>query len=150
MDRVRRALGSLCHAVHHVGSTSVPGLHAVPVIDLVAEVNRPELPHAVLLRLMAHGFQSHAPEPHCTLHVVEDAMTGARQVELRCYPAGHEHVQVLITFFALIRTVPAAASAYDGMKRDARTRHGAVSPEYHAVKRAWMHRHCGLPAWPEP
>ena len=32
--RVQRALGQTCHAVHHVGSTSVPGIQACPVLDL--------------------------------------------------------------------------------------------------------------------
>ena len=102
------------------------------------------------LRLMAHGFAVHSDEAHCTLHVALDALTGTRKVELRCYPARHQEAQVIFSFFALIRTTPAAAAAYDGMKRDARARHGAASPDYHAVKRDWMQRHCGLPAWPVP
>lgn len=138
MARVRRALGPACRAVHHVGSTSVPGLHAVPVIDLVAEMDRGLPAASAGLRLMAHGFLAAAPEPSCTLHVVEDALTGHRQVELRCYPNGHEDVRMLVAVFALLRAAPAIAAEYDGMKRDARARHGAGSPGYHAAKQAWM------------
>lgn len=141
MGRVRRALGPGCHAVHHVGSTSVPGLHAVPVIDLVAELRDGLVAETAGLRLMVHGFLAAAAEPSCSLHIVEDALTGHRQVELRCYPAGHRDVQVLLAFYALLRATPAAAAAYDGMKRDARARHGAGSPGYHDAKQAWMRRH---------
>ncbi len=139
--RVRRALGPACRAVHHVGSTSIPGLHAVPVIDLAAELEG-GLPAATSgMRLMVHGFVAAAPEPSCTLHVVEDALTGHRQVELRCYPAGHEDVRVLAAFFALLRSAPAIAAEYDAMKHAARARHGAGSPSYHAEKQAWIRRH---------
>ena len=138
MARVRRALGPACRAVHHVGSTSVPGLHAVPVLDLLAELDGGLPTAAAELRLMVHGFLAAAPEPSCTLHVVEDALTGCRQVELRCYPAGHEEVRVLTVFFALLRAAPATAAEYDSMKRAARARHGAGSPGYHAEKQAWM------------
>ena len=144
IDRVRRALGPACHAVHHVGSTSVPGLQAVPVIDLLAELHAPGLPGPVLLRLMAHGFMPAQAAPPRALHIVHDAMTGHRRVELHCYPTGHADAQLLIVFFAHIRTTPDAAAAYDQMKRDARARHGPASPVYDAAKRAWM-RQAGQP-----
>lgn len=141
MARVRRALGPACRAVHHVGSTSVPGLHAVPVIDLAAELEG-GLPAATAgMRLMVHGFAAVAPEASCTLHVVDDALTGHRKVELRCYPAGHEEVRMLAAFFALLRSSPAIAAGYDSMKRAASARHGAGSPSYHVEKQGWMRGH---------
>lgn len=138
MARVRRALGPACFAVHHVGSTSVPHLHAVPVIDLVAELEGGLPAAAAGMRLLVHGFVAAAPELSCTLHVAEDALTGRRQVELRCYPTGHEDVRMLAAFFALLRSAPAIAAEYDAMKREARARHDAGSPSYHAEKQGWM------------
>lgn len=38
--RLQGALGAVAAAVHHVGSTSVPGLVAKPVIDVLLEVER--------------------------------------------------------------------------------------------------------------
>ena len=138
--RVRRALGPACRAVHHVGSTSVPGLPAVPVIDLVAELDGGTPDATAGLRLMIHGFLFIAREPSCTLHGVEDAITGHRQAELRCYPIDHGEVQALVAFFAFLRAAPAVATEYDAMKRHARTLHGAGSPEYCAAKDAWMRK----------
>ncbi len=138
MARVRRALGPACLAVHHVGSTSVAGLHAIPVIDLVAELEGGRPDAAAGMRLLGHGFVAAAPEPYCTLHLADDALTGLRQVELRCYPAGHEEVRMLTAFFALLRSAPSIAAEYDSMKRAARARHGAGSPGYDAEKQGWM------------
>ncbi len=90
------------------------------------------------MRLLVHGFVAATPEPSCTLHVADDALTGLRQVELRCYPAGHEDVRMLTAFFALLRSAPAIAAEYDAMKYAARAQHGAGSPSYHAEKQGWM------------
>ena len=141
MQRVRRALGPACAAVHHVGSTSVPGLHAVPVLDLVAEVTSGTLTASLHLRLMVHGYAAAAPEPPCQVFIVEDPVTRRPQVELRCYPAGHEEVQALVAIFAYLRAAPDAAAAYAAMKQDARAWHGAGTPGYHDAKAAWMRQH---------
>lgn len=143
MDRVRRALGTVLHAVHHVGPTCVPAypdmpLAEAPVIDIAAEVHGPSMPGPAVLRLLAHGFVVLEPEPACSLFMVEDPVTGQRRVELRCYPAGHAEVQVLVAFYAYVQRTPGVADEYHQMNRAAQADHGAGSPAYRAAKRAWM------------
>ena len=142
MQRVRRALGTACHNIHHVGSTSVAGLTAVPIVDLMAELSDVSLHNMMHLRLLAHGY-AHAPGPsHHAAFVAEDALTGHRTVELLLYPCGHEDVRISVAFFAVLRTQPDIAVAYNTMKLQARARHG--TGDYTAEKQAWMRQHARL------
>lgn len=81
-ERIRSALGMRALSIEHVGSTSVPGLHAKPVIDIdltVADSNRES---AWLPQLQRAGFTLTVREPwwyehrcltvetpRCNLHV---------------------------------------------------------------------------------
>ena len=141
MERVRRALGACCHAVHHVGSTSVAGLSAVPVLDLVAELDDMSLSGAARLRLLAHGFAGVPGPSHCAAFVVVEVLSGCRTVELFLYPTGHEEVRSAVAFFAYLRVQPDIAAAYGAMKLQALSQHGAGTSGYGTAKRAWMQRH---------
>jgi GrpB-like predicted nucleotidyltransferase (UPF0157 family) len=82
--RIKAALGGLAVAVEHIGSTSVPGLAAKPIIDLDVVLSSPtDLPEAI--RLLARigyahegdlgvagreAFRSPPGEPHHHLYVL--------------------------------------------------------------------------------
>jgi GrpB-like predicted nucleotidyltransferase (UPF0157 family) len=51
---IKKALGNNCIAVHHIGSTSVPGLAAKPKLDIITVVNDPI---AAMAALEKNGFQ---------------------------------------------------------------------------------------------
>jgi GrpB-like predicted nucleotidyltransferase (UPF0157 family) len=53
--RAEGALGDVALAVEHVGSTSVPGLAAKPVVDLAVVVRREDVPRAIE-RLATLGY----------------------------------------------------------------------------------------------
>jgi GrpB-like predicted nucleotidyltransferase (UPF0157 family) len=143
MDRVRRALGALVRAVHHVGATSLPGSSDSPVLDLLAEVETLERLVQARLRLLAHGFEpatAAAHPPDCRLYVVDDMLTGERRVELRCYPARHPEAERSPALFALLRARPDLARAYLAAKAAAREAHAADEAAYRAAKEAWLER----------
>lgn len=81
-SRIRAALGWRVLDLDHVGSTSVPGLAAKPVIDIDLTVADPDEESAYVPRLEAVGFELvvrepwwyghrvlRAAEPPCHLHV---------------------------------------------------------------------------------
>ncbi|MGH9097842.1 MAG: GrpB family protein [Acidimicrobiales bacterium] len=75
--RIRAALGGRVHLIEHIGSTSVSGLAAKPVIDIVLGVDDPDDEPAYLPDLAAQGFD---------LRV--------REVGHRCLRGGHAEVPV--------------------------------------------------------
>jgi GrpB-like predicted nucleotidyltransferase (UPF0157 family) len=56
--RVRAALGGMTAAVHHIGSTAVPGLWAKPIIDLLLEVEALEALDARAPALTGLGYEA--------------------------------------------------------------------------------------------
>ena len=137
--RVRRALAGSCHVIHHVGSTSVPGMASVPVIDLLAEMRDLAALQAARLRLLAHGFIEQAQaQGHRRTYHVDDIVTRRRQVELHCYPAGHPEAEQLVALFAYLRAHPEAAQAYQALKHEGRARYAANPDGYAWAKQAWV------------
>lgn len=61
--RVRAALGLRVLALEHVGSTSVPGLSAKPIIDVDLVVADPDDESAYVPALAAEGFELRVREP---------------------------------------------------------------------------------------
>jgi GrpB-like predicted nucleotidyltransferase (UPF0157 family) len=62
-ERVRAALGDTVLELHHVGSTSVPGLPAKPIIDADLVVADPADESAYVPALVAAGFVHQIREP---------------------------------------------------------------------------------------
>ena len=60
--RIRRALGEFACRIDHVGSTSVPGLGAKPVIDIQISVRQLHPMEPYVIRLCELGY-SHVPHP---------------------------------------------------------------------------------------
>jgi GrpB-like predicted nucleotidyltransferase (UPF0157 family) len=57
-ERIQRALGSQLGALHHIGSTAIPGIAAKPVIDMLAVVDRVEALDESPLLLTALGYEA--------------------------------------------------------------------------------------------
>src|SRR4051812_45989233 len=53
---ILKILGDWAIDIHHVGSTSIPGLAAKPIVDIMPTVNRLEDVHALRRSFEAHGF----------------------------------------------------------------------------------------------
>ena len=119
--RLARALTAYGPVLAHCGSTSVPGLPAKPILDLLVGVPAP-LDVAALARALAPLGYEHAPWAGVPGH----------EVFGRGQPRTH-----------LLHVVPAGGPAWARMLRfrDALRADGALAAEYAALKRALSARY---------
>lgn len=61
-DRIRAVVGSRLRLIEHIGSTSVPGLIAKPVIDIVIGVDDPDDDAAHVSALESVGYDTRLRE----------------------------------------------------------------------------------------
>lgn len=57
-QKIQEALGDNCITIHHIGSTSVPGLAAKPVIDMIPVVKDIELVEHATSKMEALGYEA--------------------------------------------------------------------------------------------
>jgi GrpB-like predicted nucleotidyltransferase (UPF0157 family)/GNAT superfamily N-acetyltransferase len=81
--KIKAALGNSFASIHHVGSTSVPGLAAKPKIDIIACVNNLNFDHQGLANLnyeyrggfnipLRKSFTYRSPDLNVNLHIFEE------------------------------------------------------------------------------
>jgi GrpB-like predicted nucleotidyltransferase (UPF0157 family) len=106
-------LGNNVIAVHHVGSTSVPGLASKPVIDMIAVIKDKE---KAVLPLGALGYQ-YKGEYNIPLRLYFNKKEGG-DVNLHVYEEGHPEIELNLLFRDYLRTHPQIRDAYAQLKGD--------------------------------
>ena len=134
-----RVLGSNLVAVHHIGSTSIPGLIAKPIIDLIPVVNSlagldEQRHHVEVLGYHWHGEFGISGRRYCSL--TDEA--GVRVVQLHFFKTDSPHVERHIAFRDYLRAHPEEANAYAIEKRRAQSLHPTNSHAYADEKDKWI------------
>lgn len=109
--KIKEALGSDCIAVHHVGSTSIPGLAAKPVIDIIGVVKNPE---KAIKPLESLGFQ-YKGEYNIPMRYYFNRSQGV-ETNLHVYEEGDPEIELNLTFRDVLRTNPDARQEYASLK----------------------------------
>jgi GrpB-like predicted nucleotidyltransferase (UPF0157 family) len=114
-ERIRAALGPLALAVEHVGSTSVPGLAAKPIIDIDLIVADPTDEPAYVPALEAAGYALRLREPQWYEHRMFKDFDP--EVNLHVFgPDCDEHLRHLV-FRDWLREHPEDRERYEAEKR---------------------------------
>jgi GrpB-like predicted nucleotidyltransferase (UPF0157 family) len=124
-SRVRRALGERVALLEHVGSTSVPGLAAKPIIDMVLSVANSADEAAYVPALGAEGFELAIREPDWFQHRLLRASDIAGS--LHVFSAGCEEVPRMIALRDRLRGNDGDRLHYEQVKRE-------------LAARTWRHR----------
>ena len=114
--RIRAALGDRALVVEHAGSTSVPGLAAKPIIDVVLAVADPADEAAYVPALEAAGYWLKIREPHWHEHrMLKGPDT---DVNLHVFSAGSAEIDRMLAFRDRLCADPAARERYEAAKRE--------------------------------
>lgn len=144
-EALRRALGNHALAIHHIGSTSVPGLAAKDVIDVqvgVANLDDPHLRDGIELAGLIWRpqlFADHLP-PGLELDPAELAKRaastapGQRSANVHLRVAGRFNHRYALLCRDYLRSAPLAAAAYGEIKRNLAAHFPDDVDAYYSVK----------------
>lgn len=133
------ALGDAVVALHHIGSTSVPGLAAKPILDLLPVVRRIEAldDPEVVGRMQALGYEAKG----------EFGLPGRRYFRkgretrthhVHAYEEGHPGIARHLAFRDYLRAHPEVAREYAELKLELARRFPADQEAYMDGKEAWI------------
>jgi GrpB-like predicted nucleotidyltransferase (UPF0157 family) len=132
--RIREVLGDRALLLEHVGSTSVPGLPAKPLIDIVMEVPDTADEPAYVPDLEAAGYVLRIREPDWHEHRLFKGPD--RDLNLHVFPAGCDEAERMILFRDWLRAHPDDRALYASAKRELAARPWKYMQQYADAKTA--------------
>jgi GrpB-like predicted nucleotidyltransferase (UPF0157 family) len=131
-QRMRAALGNEVKSLEHVGSTSVAGLIAKPIIDIVLAVEDPAREIAYVPALETAGYVLRIREPHWHQHRLFKGPD--TDINAHVFAAGSSEIERMVRFRDHLRTDPDARAAYGAAKRALAARRWRYVQEYADAK----------------
>ena len=131
--RILAALGKGVIRIEHVGSTSVPGLSAKPIIDIVLEVPDSADERAYAGDLASAGYALNGREPAWFEHRLFRS-SGAVRVNLHVFGAGCPETDRMVRFRDHLRASPADRELYARVKRELAAREWKYLQQYADAK----------------
>ena len=113
---IKDVLGDQVVALHHVGSTSVAGLSAKPVIDILAEVRSLEGLDALNDAMAGLGYEAFGEHGLPHRRFFQRKVEGRRTHHVHAFPAAHSEVKRHLLFRDFLRENPDVATNYANLK----------------------------------
>ena len=140
---IREAVGDALTGLHHAGSTSVPGLAAKPVVDIILTVPDASDEDGYVPALESVGYVFHLREPHWHEHRLlkkgvphfdADRSPDLPAVNLHVFPEGSEEARRMLAFRDHLRSHDDDRRLYEETKRELATRSWAQVQDYADAK----------------
>jgi GrpB-like predicted nucleotidyltransferase (UPF0157 family) len=140
LDQIATILGDNLIESHHIGSTSLPGILAKPIIDLLPVVRSLAAVDSDQSRWLGAGYRWRgengiAGRRFCTL---DDLRTGRRLVHAHVFEHGAPEAERHLAFRDYLRCFPDEARAYEAEKLRAAALHPDDSLAYSEAKSEWI------------
>jgi GrpB-like predicted nucleotidyltransferase (UPF0157 family) len=131
--KLRQALGTVALRIDHIGSTSIAGLAAKPILDLQVSVVALEPVNPFLVPMEALGYVWRRDNPDKTKRYFREA-PGSRRTHIHVRKAGSWHEQFALLFRDYVRLHPAEQRKYEAVKRELATKYRLQRQKYTDAK----------------
>ena len=131
-EKIRTALGDRVLGLEHAGSTSVPGLAAKPIIDIVLTVADSAAEDAYVQPLEAAGYALTIREPDWHEHRLLKGNDPT--VNLHVFSHGSPEVERMLAFRDRLRSNRDERELYEATKRDLAGRTWTYTQDYADAK----------------
>lgn len=131
-DRIRSSLGDDARRIEHVGSTSVAGMPAKPVIDILLVVDDSADESAYLPRLEAAGYRLRIREPALDEHRLCKGPDA--DINLHILSVGAPEIDRMLRFRDRLRSCPDEFALYLATKRELAGRRWEFVQQYADAK----------------
>ena len=109
--------------VHHIGSTSVPGLAAKPILDILPVAAGPAEALEAVSLMTTLGYRYRGENGIAGRFYFDRVVDGRTVMHVHVFPAGHPEVRRHLVFRDHLRTNPDVARAYERLKRELAARY---------------------------
>jgi GrpB-like predicted nucleotidyltransferase (UPF0157 family) len=130
-------------AIHHIGSTAVPGLAAKPILDLLPEVRELACLEDARPALEALGYRWRGEHGLPGRRYCSRDEGGARVAHVHGYASGDPAVRHHLAFRDFLRAHPEVAAAYAAHKRACAAAHADDTEAYVAAKSGFVQQVLG-------
>lgn len=135
MERLARAASGALVRLHHIGSTSVPGLCAKNIIDMLGETPSLEAVDAITPSLIALGYEARGEYGIVgRRYLSKPPISAVPGFHLHVFEAGSAHIARHLAFRDHLRTDTAAREEYAALKRSLSESDGTLRADYQARK----------------
>ncbi len=138
--RLQQLLGDEIVIVHHIGSTSVPGLASKPIIDLLVEVRDIVRIDALTGRLQEAGYRAWGEYGLPGRRFFTRDRGPYRTHNIHMYQVGDPDLERHLAFCAYLRAHSDTAAEYAALKRECYARFPANVECYNDCKNDWIKR----------
>ena len=138
--RLRALLGEEIVTIHHIGSTSVPGLAAKPVIDLLPLVRDIHRMDELTPMMQAAGYRAWGEYGLPGRRYFNKDRGEVRTHNIHIYQADNPDVDRHLAFCAYLRAHGDVCQEYEALKRQVYAMHPADIAAYNNGKNEWIKR----------
>jgi GrpB-like predicted nucleotidyltransferase (UPF0157 family) len=131
-EKILGALGERALSVDHIGSTSVPGLAAKPIIDICLAVSDSSDEESYLAPLEAAGYELRVREPD--FHEHRMVRTHSHDVHVHIFTKGSGEIDRYLVFRDWLRHHEADRELYASTKRELAERDWPTMQHYADAK----------------